>query len=158
MFPHPTLLCRVGRGQNNHFLMSRGRFELPTQGFSVLCSNQLSYLDYFSFFNIFSLLHTLFCKKLGWKGSNLWMSDPNPDALPLGYTPFLKNILFYTLLFYPVQSILQNRHPTYFVGEVLRFLCEARKGRISKFNLFIYIILYYTSPIHKLLASLFYIL
>ena len=25
--------------------MSRGRFELPTQGFSVLCSNQLSYLD-----------------------------------------------------------------------------------------------------------------
>ena len=26
-------------------IMSRGRFELPTQGFSVLCSNQLSYLD-----------------------------------------------------------------------------------------------------------------
>ena len=25
--------------------MSRGRFELPTRGFSVLCSNQLSYLD-----------------------------------------------------------------------------------------------------------------
>ena len=25
--------------------MSRGRFELPTQGFSVLCSNRLSYLD-----------------------------------------------------------------------------------------------------------------
>ena len=26
-------------------------------------------------------------KHLGWKDSNLWMSDPNSDALPLGDTP-----------------------------------------------------------------------
>ena len=36
--------------------VSRGGFEPPTQGFSVLCSNQLSYLDstktrLFTFFN-----------------------------------------------------------------------------------------------------------
>ena len=30
---------------NNICALSRGRFELPTRGFSVLCSNQLSYLD-----------------------------------------------------------------------------------------------------------------
>ena len=41
---------------------------------------------------------------LGRKGSNLWMPDPNPGALPLGYTP-IKN-LFYFCGIHPTSPII----------------------------------------------------
>ena len=37
--------CYLCKDQIERVSMSEGRFELPTQGFSVLCSNQLSYPD-----------------------------------------------------------------------------------------------------------------
>ena len=48
-------------------------------------------------------------RKLGWKDSNLWYSDPNSDALPLGYIPFLKILRIvlcsiFCLVFYSVRK------------------------------------------------------
>lgn len=68
--------------------------------FSVLCSNQLSYLDKKKWIN------------LGWKDSNLWMVDPNSNALPLGDTPNTIDRLYYSGSFRR-KGDLNPRHMDY---------------------------------------------
>ena len=120
---------------NVYIILSRGGLEPPTQGFSVLCSNHLSYLDVF----FLQMLKNskISIKHLGWKDSNLWMSDPNSDALPLGDTPTChpkeKNYLLLDLNEW--QSAYEADALTNWAKQAIYFLVFVYRERRQDLNL-----------------------